>query len=146
MGRERGGPAGDVAGPKAHDEIARRNVGGKLACEVFLDHGADSVAIVTDILKAPNPEARCRALLAVTRPRDRAARTGTISNAIPRTNPGTLPVVPGWKRSLDITFIILAAPVVAPVMASVLPPARFTAPLPRLASLATLRVPALTVI
>ncbi|MNF49652.1 hypothetical protein D3C85_518970 [compost metagenome] len=36
--------------------------------------------------------------------------------------------------------------VVAPVIASVLPVARFTAPLPRLLSLATLRVPALTVV
>jgi thiamine-phosphate pyrophosphorylase len=31
-----------------------------------LDQGAASVAIVSDILKAANPEARCRALLAVT--------------------------------------------------------------------------------
>lgn len=42
-----------------------------------LDHGADSVAVVTDILKAKNPEARCRALLAVTRPRGGVARAGT---------------------------------------------------------------------
>lgn len=34
-----------------------------------LDHGADSVAIVTDILASQKPEARARALLAVTRPR-----------------------------------------------------------------------------
>ena len=36
--------------------------------------------------------------------------------------------------------------VVAPVTASMVPLERFTAPLPRLASLATLRVPALTVV
>ncbi len=68
-----------AATPPGHTPVPLVAIGGITleTARACLDHGADSVAIVTDILKAPNPEARCRALLAVTRPRGAAARAGT---------------------------------------------------------------------
>ena len=63
----------------------------------------------------------------------------------PLMTPDRLALAELLSVALPVSAMALSM-VVAPVMVSVLPPARLTAPLPRLASLATLRVPALTVV